>query len=234
MAEDGGAIHVEVKCLSQEASVRIVVEDEGPGIDDTLRGQIFEPFFTTKDIGKGTGIGLSVADRVVHEHGGTLALLEKVEGRGARFEVLLPVSGIAPAEIQEAVPGIPRILAMDDNPLILESIGVKLRARGMDVVACPDAETALAAFEEGLFDTLVTDHMLPGMDGLELAGILCARDARLHVLVISGNLRGGEARFEPGWQYLAKPFTTDQLVQALNRVRMGERTGAPPGGLARR
>ncbi|GMV81131.1 MAG: hypothetical protein AMXMBFR7_23150 [Planctomycetota bacterium] len=91
----GGRVALRAREAPQDAGVLLIVEDDGPGVPELLQRELFEPFFTTKPMGKGTGLGLSIARRIVEDHGGTLQLVPRADGRpGARFEVRLPAAGV--------------------------------------------------------------------------------------------------------------------------------------------
>ena len=130
--------------------VVIEVNDDGPGVPEELQTKIFDPFFTTKEVGKGTGLGLTVAYAIVHEHGGRICL-ESVVGRGASFFVELPTGEMklprpvpAPSEFAEAVPTGAAVLVVEDEPALAAAVAEGLADAGFVVDRAGDGEEALA------------------------------------------------------------------------------------------
>ncbi|RME26882.1 MAG: response regulator, partial [Deltaproteobacteria bacterium] len=205
---------------------------------------IWEPFFTTKGSGRGTGLGLSVVARVVREHGGRIELLPSRMGTeerpGARFRIVLPGAQDNPAEITEPIVGrARRVLVVEDEEAIREMIRTELADRGYQTRAVASAEDALAAIDaaEQPFDALVTDVVMPGMDGITLAHQLCERFPRLSVVIVSGFIPERVDDLDPAWQVVHKPFQIEQLATALRRALVhralddeatGPRTIPPP------
>ena len=156
--------------------VELAVSDSGPGIAAEVVDRMFEPFFSTKEVGKGSGMGLSMVHGIVHEHGGHV-MVETAPGQGARFRVLLPVVGGSVAAEQKK-PGArarPRlsgsILVVDDEHMILEFMGDLLTHWGLEVTLKSSGIEARQAFaaEPQRFDLVLTDNTMPRITGLELA-----------------------------------------------------------------
>ncbi len=204
------------------------VEDTGEGIDRANLPRIFEPFFTTKGRGKGTGLGLSVVHGIVDAHQGRLDV-ETAPGRGATFRVLLPAAsggGGATVEPARAAPGAARrgsgrVLVVEDEPAALRAIVSMLEGLGYDAVGTGSGEDVERLAAGSTFDVLVTDYMLPGLNGADLAVRLRERWPGLRVLVASGYVEDEAAllRLEhEGIELLRKPFDAPALGAALARI----------------
>ncbi len=174
--------------------VRLVVRDNGPGIDPAVRDRIFEPFFTTKERGKGTGLGLSVVHGILQAHDGVLRL-ESEPGCGATFEIYFPALETSakdpkPELAAEPMParGQGTILLVDDEEALL-SIGQRLlRGIGYTVVIAQTPAQALSIFREKPegFDLLITDYTMPGSTGLDLAVDIRKLRPDLPMLICTG------------------------------------------------
>jgi two-component system, NtrC family, sensor kinase len=155
--------------------VRIIFEDNGPGISDENVNKIFDPFFTTKPIGKGTGLGLSLCYGIVREHGGAITA-HSLPGRGATFVIELPAQPPAPGESngQDSSPAVTlkgtgkRVLVIDDEEWILELVRQILQQDGFQVDLANDGETALSQVGRGQYEMLVCDWKMPGLSGTQL------------------------------------------------------------------
>ena len=217
--------------------VELTVTDSGVGIPDEVRARLFEPFFTTKGPGRGTGLGLSTVLGVVQQHGGEIEV-RSAPGEGATFRVLLPrneapeaAAPVAPAvgtgRPQEAARRAGTILVAEDEPGVRRLVEAFLRGAGHEVLVAPDGAQALAlaAGHAGRLDLLLTDVVMPGMNGRELHQALCRGRPGLPVLYMSGypalpstlqDIVDGERD-----EFIAKPFTRAQLlarVEALLRA----------------
>ena len=207
----------------------IVVRDTGEGIDPAILRNIFEPFFTTKDVGRGTGLGLATVYGIVKQSGGDIQV-RSVRGGGSTFTVFLPAMAVMPTEPRppvlarpaEAVHGATLLLVEDDKS-VREFTEEALRSAGWTVLSAADPTEALAiAARESLrIDLLLTDVVLPGMSGGDLAERLCSLRPGLRVLFVSGYAdedvmgRGGLA---PASQLLEKPFTPAQLRDRVYQI----------------
>jgi PAS domain S-box-containing protein len=207
----------------------IVVRDTGEGIDPAILQNIFEPFFTTKDVGRGTGLGLATVYGIVKQSGGDVQV-RSVRGGGSSFTVFLPAMAAAPTELRP--PALTRpvgpihkatLLLVEDDQSVREFTEEALRSEGWTVLSAADPTDALAiAARESLrIDLLLTDVVLPGMSGGDLAERLCSLRPGLRVLFVSGYAdedvmgRGGLA---PGSQLLEKPFTPAQLRERVYQI----------------
>jgi PAS domain S-box-containing protein len=200
--------------------VRLSVQDQGPGVPEEQRERIFEPFFSTKPAGEGTGLGLSVSRGIAQRHGGLLQI--EPSERGARFVLYLPAVDAEMADIREdASPLQPlalrRVLAVDDDPVVLRALSRLLRRLDLEVESFTEPADALAYLErrEGNVDALLTDHQMPSMTGLELAEGVRRLRPDLPILLVSGlgHSTPHAARFVDA--VLPKPFRQHELAQAL-------------------
>jgi two-component system, cell cycle sensor histidine kinase and response regulator CckA len=202
----------------------LTVRDTGVGISPEILAHIFEPFFTTKELGKGTGLGLATAYGAVAQSGGRITC-ESAPGKGTAFHVRLPKTD-APLD-PEAAPGAldrgsGKILVVEDDPAIREMFTRALRATGYEVLAAPDAESALLLAEQSGADirALVTDVVMPGINGRQLAMRLEAERPDLKVVYMSGYTDDAAFRdaLRPGTAFLQKPFNASELCRKLKEV----------------
>ena len=187
--------NLQIQCAGN--AVRLVVRDNGTGMDAATRERIFEPFFTTKPVGEGTGLGLSVVHGIVTAHGGAITV-ESQPGQGATFALYLPPASqpaSVPAEASRAAasPEIapdsgPRILYIDDNTEMVSMVRRLLERQGYRISAHTDARTAVGLLraDPAAFDLVLTDYNMPGMSGLDIAETVRSLRADLPVAVTSG------------------------------------------------
>jgi PAS domain S-box-containing protein len=203
--------------------VRLVVEDTGTGIDEAIRQRIFEPFFTTKPVGAGTGLGLASVYGIVKQSGGYIAV-DGAPGSGARFVIHLPRADAAadepePAAERRKTGAGETVLVVEDEPAVRAMIVRALRDEGYRVLAADDGRAALELLDgEGRRpDVVLTDLVMPRMDGRALAAEMEARFPGVPVIFISGYVAGGAAAQdragEPG--LLQKPVSPEQLVAVV-------------------
>ena len=206
--------------------VRLSVADTGIGMDEATRARAIEPFFSTKGIGKGTGLGLSMAHGLAAQLGGGLTIIS-APGEGTTVELWLPVSPDAIGS-DDQIRVLSRIsvargtaLLVDDEELVRMSTADMLNDLGYDVVEAKSAEEALHLIEAGVAPTiLVTDHLMPGMNGEELARSLRTRMPDLPVLIVSGY---AEAEgIAPDLPRLTKPFRNAELADRLETIHPTE------------
>lgn len=170
--DDPSRNQITVRAYPSGATTVVLVSDNGPGIPSDRREQIFAPFFTTKAVGQGTGLGLSICHSIVYSVGGTIEV-ESTEGVGATFRVILRTSDDAvpsslPRTTTRRPDGKARILVVDDEPLILRSVARLLREQH-DVVTAEDGREALRKIiDDGPFDLILCDLMMPAMTGMDL------------------------------------------------------------------
>ena len=217
----------EAEDLEAGSYVRIVIRDTGIGMDEATLRKAVEPFFSTKGIGRGTGLGLSMVHGLAAQLGGALRL-DSAPARGTAIALFLPVThieaGTARAKAEAPITqGAGTILLADDEDLVRASTAEMLRELGFGVEEVSSAGDALRRIEDGLSpDVVVTDHLMPGMTGAELARILRRQRPELPVLVISGyaSIDG----IAPEIARLTKPFRQSDLARSLAAL-----TGASAG-----
>jgi signal transduction histidine kinase/CheY-like chemotaxis protein len=207
--------------------VLLTVTDTGAGMSEETLQNIFEPFFTTKEHGRGTGLGLATVYGIVKQNGGWIDV-QSEPGKGTTFRVWFPrTSGIdatAPAPMPAPVSGGSEILLVVEDEEGVRKFAVEvLKSRGYTVLSSEDAEAALALSERyaNTIHLLVTDVVLPGMNGRELARRLKAIRPAMQVLFTSGYNRDVIAEhgvLEPGTAYLAKPYSTGELASKVREL----------------
>lgn len=202
--------------------VRVGVRDSGFGMDEATRARAIEPFFSTKGVGKGTGLGLSMVHGLAAQLGGGLTI-RSAPGDGTTIELWLPVSDVSVDGGDRATSSAPAphrlglALLVDDEDLVRMSTTDMLTDLGYEVVEAGSADEALRLIDEGLVpDLVVTDHIMPGMNGAQLAQALKARRPGLPILVISGyaELDG----VQPDLPRLTKPFRNAELANSLSAL----------------
>jgi CheY-like chemotaxis protein len=215
--------HVEGTCASchehfaaELSEVRVC--DDGPGIPAESLPRIFEPFYSTRGGQGGSGLGLSVVHGLVHGWGGHI-LVERDAGM-TRFRVLLPAAPAPAVEVSPrlslpAVAGpLGRLLLVDDEPLVGQSMARVLRRKGWAVTFEGDGASALARAAQEAFDVVLTDYAMPGMNGLELARALKESGFSAPILLMTGN-PGDVPASTDIVMVLAKPPDLDELAVLL-------------------
>jgi len=214
--------------------VRISVSDTGAGMPEHVRKRVFEPFFTTKPSGKGTGLGLSTVYGITRQHDGWVSVYSE-EGSGSDFHVYLPVA----AGIKNDMPSAPRketppaqgqgerILLVEDENGVRHLMDKLLSTHGYIVTPAASAEEALEIYtrEQGAFDLVFSDVVLPGQSGFDLVETLKKRNPSVRVLMVSGytdeRTRWPHIR-EKGWRYLQKPVNRQVLLTTLREIFQGD------------
>jgi CheY-like chemotaxis protein len=200
--------------------VRLSVQDTGAGMDQATLARAVEPFFSTKGVGKGTGLGLSMVHGLASQLGGGLTITSS-PGKGTTVDLWLPISAMAVKKdgqvldiTKAASKSQGTALLVDDEHLVRMSTADMLMDLGYKVVEAQSAEEALRMVGEGLApDLVVTDHLMPGLSGLDLARDLRSRQPDLPVLIVSGYAEiDGIA---PGFPRLTKPFRHAELAASL-------------------
>ncbi len=221
--------------LSPGPYVRISVIDSGTGMDDATKARAFDPFFTTKDVGKGTGLGLSTVFGIVAQSGGQVQV-ETAIGRGSTFHVDLPRvrAAISPASRRTADPPHASrvVLLVEDDGAVREFARRSLESVGHRVLVASDASQALQASERWgeMIDVLVTDLIMPGLHGPELASRIRAQRPGIGVVFVSGFAEDAIGRGDElaaAGVFLPKPFTVDGLCRAVDRAAASVKAGKP-------
>ena len=236
---NGGVVHISTKAVSQSEVramgsdilpigdyILLSVEDSGSGISKENLGKIFEPFFTTKEVGKGTGLGLSTVYGIVKQSGGFI-FAESELGQGTRFDIYLPVHvGEAPAETGKReyykpkdLWGSGRILVVEDEDMVRAVAERALVRQGYVVETASDGEEALELFADGKrYDLVVSDVVMPNMDGPTMARQLRSQFGDIRLLFMSGyaeeQLR--ETISLDNVSFLPKPFSVQQIAEAVH------------------
>ncbi len=205
----------------------LAVTDTGAGMDATVRAHLFEPFFTTKEVGKGTGLGLATVYGIVKQSGGYISVYSE-PGRGSSFKIYLPriaTPADAPPGPQKSgpAPGSETVLVVEDEAAVLTLSRRALEAQGYVVLAASDPAAALRVVERhgGMIHLLLTDVVMPGLSGRELADRLTAQRPGIRVLYMSGY--PGDAVVQHGTlpsgsAFLQKPFSPDGLARKVRDV----------------
>jgi len=207
--------------------VALTVRDTGTGMNLDTRARIFEPFFTTKEKGKGTGLGLATVYGIVKQNGGYI-WAETEEGSGSEFQALLPrVPQPSDPPLVQAVLdfrcGGETILLVEDDPAVRRMAAEVLRGAGYQVLMAPSGADALriATGHSGQLDLLLTDVVMPGVTGPELARQFIVKFPRIRILYISGytdDAIGNHGLRKRTTRVLQKPFTHDSLAQGVREA----------------
>lgn len=212
--------------------IGVTVKDTGTGMSAETADRIFEPFFTTKEIGKGTGLGLSTVRGIVKSHRGFMDVLSKV-GEGTEFKVFLPAveaSVVAPVEAPQLSNGNAEwILVIDDEAAILETTKVSLEAYNYHVLTASSGIEAISLYAQykHKIAVVLVDMMMPSMDGLTTIQTLQRINSQIKAIAISGFVPNDKLREASGISYfLAKPYTIQELLQAL-QVVLGQSVDKP-------
>jgi len=235
---DGGFLNIETRNIRVDASyarqhvglregeyVALIASDTGNGIPEEIRDRIYDPFFSTKEAGKGAGLGLAVVRGIVEQTGGQIWMYSE-SGRGTTFKIFLPrdagTPGRATAEEEdEAVErGSETILVVEDEPLLRTIVREALEEHGYEVLeaSTPAEALALSARRTETIHLLLTDVVMPGMQGPELAERLTAERPGLRVVFMSGYTSDAVTRngmLPQGFRYVEKPIPTNVLLRTV-------------------
>jgi two-component system cell cycle sensor histidine kinase/response regulator CckA len=243
-AQGGGKVNIRAASMTQDeakdygwpeapaqGAALIEVSDTGPGIPPEILAQVFEPFFTTKPLGEGTGLGLSTVHGIVAQAGGHIQIVSP-PGKGATFRIFLPVwietekelatpkPEVAAKPVPKDLSGVGRILFVEDEQIVRGIAAHLLRQRGYEVLEAEDGEEALAIIEaeEGRFDLLISDVIMPGMDGPSMLKLARPILGNVPVMFISGY---AESEFsdlleaEQNISFLPKPLDIKTLAERV-------------------
>jgi len=222
--EAGRAIHLDARAGPY---LRLTVRDSGRGMSAETLERLFEPFFTTKEKGSGTGLGLSIVYGIVKQNGGFIVVSSDV-GTGSAFEVYLPSADAAVASEKHDRPALPvgrneTILLVEDDVAVLRVTERFLRGQGYTVIATdrPLAAEGLLAEAQGGVDLLLTDVLMPALNGRKLWDRLKQTKPGLRALFMSGHtddVLGAQGILEPGIHFLQKPFSLDGLATKVREA----------------
>ena len=226
---DGGEIRIRTRRDGADAVVSVT--DAGIGMDEATQSRMFEPFFTTKAEGRGSGLGLSTAYGIATQSGGTITVASS-PGQGSTVSLALPRKrGLeAVADAAEVAPYRPRratVLVAEDREVVRTLVVTVLERAGMRVLAAAggDEALALAGAHEGPLDLLLTDVVMPGLNGDELAARLDEQQPGVRVLYMSGYTEQEALRKDAlagEIEFIEKPFSPRELVERVSGVLAGE------------
>ncbi|HET9424152.1 MAG TPA: response regulator [Gemmatimonadaceae bacterium] len=246
--EEGGTLSIDIRpttianhpTLKAGEYVQVTFQDSGIGFDVTQESRIFNPFFTTKGEDH-AGLGLSMVEGVVQQHGGAVSI-DSAPGRGTTVTLLLPAAAEVPAEAGQYTPGKQKeanetILVVEDETAVRNIVCRALRDRGYEVLEAKNGEDALLVAEQhsAPIHLVVTDVVMPEMGGAELFHNLRRWYPTMRILFISGYTKGSlppealEAGMGGG--FLAKPFTLEQLVMEVRRMIEAPRNAPQSAGV---
>ncbi|UPG94347.1 PAS domain-containing sensor histidine kinase [Luteibacter aegosomatissinici] len=227
-ADMSEAPHGDVPGLAEGSYLRLAVIDQGPGMDERTLSRAADPFFTTKGVGKGTGLGLSMVHGLAAQSRGRLVLRSQVSV-GTRADIWLPVvtasdarmaAAAAPPTAMAATKAAEtlRILAVDDDVLVLSTLKALLEDMGHVVTAASSGERAIELLRgEERFDLLLTDYAMPHLTGGDVALAALTTRPGLPIVLATGYADMANEAF-PGMQRLGKPFDRDNLARAIARA----------------
>jgi CheY-like chemotaxis protein len=224
---DGGTLAIRVEACEAEghAAVRLVVRDTGVGMSPEVVDRVFEPFFTTKPAGHGTGLGLPTALAIVRSHGGSLTV-ESTVGEGSAFTITLPTAAaVAPPTAREAgAVALPTgagelVLVIDDEVVVREITRRVLERFGYRVLLADGGRSGLTTYaaHRGQIRLVLTDLMMPDADGRAVIASLRSGGESVPIIAVSGlpDLEGGSSALPGATAILPKPYTADELLQAV-------------------
>jgi CheY-like chemotaxis protein len=240
LPETGGHIDIRLQAVEVDAAmaasrrelrpgafVRLVIADNGHGMDAKIRERIFEPFFTTKPASKGSGLGLSVVHGIIKSHQGVI-LIESEPGRGTSVQIYLPARPVEQAKPSAPARALPhghgeRILFVDDEPIVARTTEEFLKRLGYAVTRCEQSNDALTRFRRapGEFDLIITDLAMPGISGSELATAVREIRPDIPMLLMSGFVDPTvqlAAKAIGISEILIKPVNPEMLAQAVAHV----------------
>jgi CheY-like chemotaxis protein len=203
----------------------ISVKDTGVGMSKDIQKEIFDPFFTTKEKGKGTGLGLSTVFGIVKQHKGHIFVNSEI-GKGSVFKVYLPclkneeLKNDLEKEISD-LKGNESILIVDDNPTPRKVAADSLITLGYNIYYASSGEEALSLFDDSNFkvDLVLTDIVMPGIDGRELADRLIEKRPGIKIILMSGySSSENEKDKNAGYDYIQKPFTPKFIMNYVRKV----------------
>jgi PAS domain S-box-containing protein len=221
----GGGWQAGILDLAPGPYVVLSIQDTGEGMDETVRGRIFEPFFTTKEPGKGTGMGLSTVFGIVRSLGGAIRV-ESALGMGSSFDIYLPRQAQGPAEAappsahSTALAGNERVLLVEDEASLRRTLSLALHTHGYEVIEADSGSQALDLVALSLLkpDAVISDLVMPGMNGLKVIEALRREHGVRHAILLSGyadpSLSVDTAAF-PNEDFFQKPVRLERILARL-------------------
>lgn len=206
--------------------VMLAITDDGAGMTPEIQLRVFEPFFTTKEVGRGTGLGLSTVFGIVRQSGGTIWLYSEA-GKGTTFKIYLPrtdetVSGPSSIPKSNDLRGNERVLLVEDEATVRRAVAAVLRRYGYEVVEADGPQRALEICQDDTrFDLLITDVVMPGMSGRDLAERISTLKPDLRILYTSGytdNTVFRQGGIPTGVHFLQKPFMPEALARKIREA----------------
>lgn len=222
--------------------VLLKVADTGSGMSNEILDRIFDPFFTTKDIGRGTGLGLATVQGIVKSHGGFINVYSEL-GRGTTFSVYLPADAPHGSNVEESATGDAdransngcgkTILLVDDETSILQMTSSVLESAGYQVIPARDGVAGISLYSRhrNEISAVLLDLMMPGLDGLQTLDELRRVDPQVAIIACSGLCtaqREAEVLQHGARLFIPKPYTEEQLLQALSEVLDTSNLRTPP------
>ncbi|MCP4293611.1 MAG: response regulator [bacterium] len=239
---DGGHLDISLKpvhlnrfrcklCHSQLNGdhVALTVADNGPGIEPCLIDKVFDPFFTTKEPSKGTGLGLATVEGIIHQNNGHIQI-ESTMDQGSVFTIILPSKPKQETSIKTESPtpsvhlqGKEVLLIVEDEEMVLRLTSTVLKQHGYEVLLAENAEKAQEVFAQRGDDIalVLSDVVMPGMNGILLADLLCKKKPELEIVLMSGYVGSELNRHkinESEYSYLKKPFGSEALVRTIRQL----------------
>ncbi len=226
---NGGDLYITTK-KTDDSNVQIIIKDTGMGMPEEIKNKIFNPFFTTKGE-KGTGLGLSIVYKTVASHSGNIKVESEIN-KGTTFTINLPFSS-EPVQSQarkelflHEKSGAIRLLIVDDEPELLETMAEILRLKFKSVEIAPDGEEALNKIEKNEYDVVLTDLGMPEMSGWEVARLVKKKLPKSRVILVTG--WGEQAREELSHhpyvdEILGKPYELQQLMNTIGKFFNGKK-----------
>jgi CheY-like chemotaxis protein len=210
--------------------VMLAVSDTGSGMSKDVQDKVFEPFFTTKEVGKGSGLGMSMVYGFVKQSGGHIRIYSE-QGHGTTIKLYLPPARgqaeAAVAAVAQITGGSETILVVEDDELVRNFVATQLQSLGYQTIDAADGPTALASVANGeKFDLLFTDVILPNsMTGRQLADEMTKRRPGIKVLYTSGYTDSAivhQGRLDAGVMLLSKPYRKSQLARMIRQALTGD------------
>ncbi len=221
---------VKINFVKKDHSIGFSITDNGPGIMNEIGNMIFQPFYTTKDIGKGSGLGLSISKRLIEKYQGCLDFSSSKSGTTFKFELptmemssMISSGGFGP-EIGDE--GQKKILIVDNDPNVLNQLDEILQAAGYSVVGSTGGDDALHILIQTEIDLVITDLIMPKLSGSELAKKIRNLEDELPIIYLSGALNAKEV-FDKDKndlkiaKLLSKPFNAQQVLDSIAQVLGG-------------